>query len=148
VFTVNVKSIDLMCRAFLPPMIAAGGADIVNIASVSGKQPLTRRTPHTASKMAAIGLTRRPAAEVGGYGVRINTLSPGYVRGARMARNFRLESEPSGVPVADLEGAFAARAALGRTVAEDEVGAAAVAMLAMTALSVADIDLSAGVVAP
>lgn len=148
VFTVNVKSIYLMCRAFLPPMIAAGGGDIVNIASVSGKRPLARRTPYTASKMAVIGLTRTLAAEVGAYGVRVNTLSPGYVRGGRMARNFQLESASTGVPVADLEGAFAARAALGRMVAEDEVGAALVAMLSMTALSGADIDLSAGVIAP
>lgn len=148
VFATNVRSIYLMCRAFVPAMCRARSGDVVNIASVSGKRPLVRRTPYTASKMAVIGLTRTLAAEVGEYGVRVNTLSPGYVRGPRMERNFRLQSQATGVPAAEIERTFTARAALQRMVTEEEVGDALVALLSMTALSGADIDLSAGVVAP
>jgi NAD(P)-dependent dehydrogenase (short-subunit alcohol dehydrogenase family) len=148
VFASNVRSIFLMCRAFLPPMVVAGDGDVVNLASVSGKRPLVHRSPYTSSKMAVIGLTRTLAAEVGGHGVRVNTLSPGYVRGPRMERNFRLQSEATGVPVADIEEVFVSRAALHRMVTEDEVGRALIAMLAMTAMTGADIDLSAGMVAP
>jgi NAD(P)-dependent dehydrogenase (short-subunit alcohol dehydrogenase family) len=148
VFATNVRSVYLMSRAFLPGMVAAGGGDIVNLASVSGKRPLVRRTPYTASKMAVIGLTRTLAAEVGECGIRVNTLSPGFVRGPRMVRNFRLQSEATGVPVAEIEESFVSRTALHRMVTEDEVGAALVALLSMTALSGADIDLSAGMVAP
>jgi NAD(P)-dependent dehydrogenase (short-subunit alcohol dehydrogenase family) len=148
VFHNNVKSIYLMCRAFLPAMMAAGTGDVVNIASVSGKRPLARRTPYTASKMAVIGLTRTLATEVGEHGVRVNTLSPGYVRGPRMERNFRLESESTGAPADQLEAAFASRTAMKRLITEEEVAAALLAMLAMTALTGADIDLSAGMIAP
>lgn len=148
VFASNVRSIYLMCRAFVPPMVAAGAGDVVNIASVSGKRPLVRRTPYTASKMAVIGLTRTLAAEVGEHGVRVNTLSPGYVRGPRMERNFRLQAESTGVSAEEIEAAFVARTALRRMVTEEEVGSALLAMLSMTALSGADIDLSAGIVAP
>jgi NAD(P)-dependent dehydrogenase (short-subunit alcohol dehydrogenase family) len=148
VFRVNVRSIYLMCRAFLPAMAARGDGDVINIASVSGKRPLVRRTPYTASKMAVIGLTRTLAMETGPDGIRVNTLSPGYVRGPRMARNFRLESESTGVPAAEIEAAFVARGALRRMVTEEEVGQAVLAMLTMTALSGADIDLSAGMIAP
>ena len=98
--------------------------------------------------MAVIGLTRTLAVEVGDRGVRVNTLSPGYVHGPRMARNFRLQSERTGVPESQIEAEFAARAALHRMVTEEEVASAVLAMLAMTALSGADIDLSAGVIAP
>jgi hypothetical protein len=52
------------------------------------------------------------------------------------------------VTVAEIEENFVSRAALHRMVTEDEVGAALVALLCMTALSGADIDLSAGMVAP
>jgi len=45
VFSANVRGVYLMCRAFLPSMVAAGRDDIVNIASVSGKRPLLNRTP-------------------------------------------------------------------------------------------------------
>jgi NAD(P)-dependent dehydrogenase (short-subunit alcohol dehydrogenase family) len=148
VFDTNVRSIYLMCRSFLPAMMAAGTGDVVNIASVSGKRPLARRTPYTASKMAVIGLTRTLATEVGEHGVRVNTLSPGYVRGPRMERNFRLESESTGVPADHIEAAFASRTAMKRLITEEEVAAALLAMLAMTALTGADIDLSAGMIAP
>ncbi|MER5516650.1 SDR family NAD(P)-dependent oxidoreductase [Streptomyces sp. NPDC002763] len=148
VFAANVRGVYLMCRAFLPPMLAAGRGDIVNVASVSGKRPLLHRTPYTASKMALIGLTRTLAGEVGPQGVAVNSLSPGPVRGPRMDRNFRLTAELTGSTVEEAERDFVSRAALGRLVEEDEVARALVAMLAMPGLCGADIDLSAGMVAP
>lgn len=147
VFAVNVRGIFLMCKAFLPPMISRGRGDVINLASVSGKRPLAMRTPYAASKMAVIGLTITLGAEVGTSGVRVNSLSPGPVRGERMARNFRLESQRLGITEQEAESAFAGRAALGRLVEESEVGDAVVAMLKMTGLHCADIDLSAGMVA-
>lgn len=147
VFAVNVRGTFLMCRAFLPAMVARGAGDVINLASVSGKRPLAHRTPYTASKMAVLGLTATLAFEVGPSGVNVNTLSPGPVAGDRMARNFRLEAERSGGTVADAEATFVSRAALGRMVTETEVGAAVVAMLAMSGMCGADIDLSAGMIA-
>ncbi|TQS45298.1 SDR family NAD(P)-dependent oxidoreductase [Cryptosporangium phraense] len=146
VFAVNVRGIYLVCRAFLPPMVARGAGDVINLSSVSGKRPLANRTPYTASKMAVIGLSNTLGAEVGTAGVRVNTLSPGPVRGPRMERNYRLEAERSGVSVEEAERAFTSRATLGRMVEESEVADALVAMLTMTGLHCADIDLSAGMV--
>ncbi|MHA3703692.1 SDR family NAD(P)-dependent oxidoreductase [Jatrophihabitans sp. YIM 134969] len=148
VFAVNVRSAYLMSRAYLPAMVAAGAGDVVMIASVSGKRPLVRRTPYTASKMALIGLTRTLAFEVGAAGVAVNSVSPGPVRGDRMARNFRLEAEATGTSAADAELAFVSRAATGRLLEEYEVGDAVVGLLRMTGLCGADIDLSAGMIAP
>lgn len=147
VFDVNVRGTFLMCRALLPGMVARGTGDVINIASVSGKRPLAHRTPYTASKMAVIGLTSTLAFEVGPAGVSVNTLSPGPVAGPRMERNFRLEAERSGGSIAEAEEAFVSRAALGRMVTEQEVGRAVVAMLAMTGMCGADVDLSAGMIA-
>lgn len=147
VFAVNVRGVFLMCRQFLPAMTARGRGDIVNVASVSGKRPLARRTPYTASKMAVIGLTATLAHEVGPAGVMVNTLSPGPVDGPRMQRNFALEAARSGITVAAAEEEFVARSALRRMVTEAEVAAALIAMLHMPGLCGADIDLSAGMVA-
>lgn len=147
VFASNVRSIYLMCRAFLPPMYERGDGDVVNLASVTGKRPLVRRTPYAASKMAVLGLTRTLAFEAGPRGVRVNSLSPGPVRGERMARNFRLEAEATGGTVEEAERAFVSRAALERLVEEDEVGAGLVAMLQIPGMCGADIDLSAGMIA-
>ncbi|MBT2484322.1 MULTISPECIES: SDR family NAD(P)-dependent oxidoreductase [unclassified Microbacterium] len=147
VFAVNVRGTFLLCKALLPGMIERGDGDIINVASVSGKRPLAHRTPYCASKMAVIGLTSTLAFEVGPAGVRVNTLSPGPVQGPRMERNFRLEADRSGTTVDDAEQLFVSRAALGRMITEEEVGAAVVAMLSMPGMCGADVDLSAGMVA-
>ncbi len=147
VFDINVRGVFLICRAFLPAMVDRGYGDVINLASVSGKRPLVRRTPYCASKMAVIGLTSTLAFEVGPAGVNVNSLSPGPVDGPRMDRNFRLEAERSGRTYDQAVDTFVTRAALGRMVTETEVGAAVVAMLAMPGLCGADIDLSAGMVA-
>jgi hypothetical protein len=64
-----------------------------------------------------------------------------------MTRNFTLEAERTGTTPDEAEAAFVSRSALQRMVTEDEVGQAVVAMLAMSGLCGADIDLSAGMVA-
>jgi NAD(P)-dependent dehydrogenase (short-subunit alcohol dehydrogenase family) len=148
VFGANVRSVYLMCRAFLPAMYQRGSGDVINIASVTGKRPLTRRTPYAASKMAVLGLTRTLAFEAGPHGVRVNSLSPGPCRGERMTRNFTAEAAASGTSYAVAEDAFVSRAALHRLVEGDEVAQAVLGMLRMRGLCGADIDLSAGMIAP
>jgi NAD(P)-dependent dehydrogenase (short-subunit alcohol dehydrogenase family) len=148
VFAVNVRGVYLMCRAFIPAMARAGRGDIISLASVSGKRPLTHRTPYVASKLAIIGLTRTLAFEVGPLGISVNTLSPGPARGPRMSRNFTLEAAHSGITYEQAEHDFVSRAALSRLVEPSEVGAAVIAMLSMPGLCGADIDLSAGMIAP
>ncbi|GAA3886112.1 SDR family oxidoreductase [Leifsonia kafniensis] len=147
VFATNVKGVYLMCRALLPPMVKRGAGDVINLASVSGKRPLARRTPYTASKMAVIGLTATLAWEVGPLGISVNSLSPGPVEGERMTRNFARDAEVTGSSFDEARESFVSRAALQRMVTEEEVANAAVAMLGMPGLCGADIDLSAGMIA-
>ena len=146
-FAVNVRGTFLMCRAFLPAMYRRGTGDVINLASVSGKRPLERRTPYTASKMAVLGLTSTLAFEAGRHGVRVNALSPGPVEGDRMHRNFTLEAERTGTTYDAARQEFVGRAALGRMVTPEEVGEAVVAMLGLAGMTGADVDLSAGMIA-
>lgn len=147
VMAINVRGTYLMCRAFLPPMIERRAGDVVNIASVSGKRPLLDRTPYCASKTAVIGLTTTLAAEVGPYGISVNTLSPGYVRSPRMDRVFARAAAKDGRTPEQVRAEFVGRTALGRMVEPGEVGRALVAMLAMPGMTGADIDLSASMTA-
>lgn len=148
VFAVNVRGVFLVLRQTLPAMLREGFGQVINVASVTGKRPLARRTPYAASKMALIGLTRTLAAEVGPAGIIVNALSPGPVRGPRMDRNFLREAEATGTTPEEAERAFVGRAALERLVEAEEVGRAVVAMLQMPGLCAADVDLSAGMIAP
>jgi NAD(P)-dependent dehydrogenase (short-subunit alcohol dehydrogenase family) len=147
VMATNVRGVYLCCRAFVPAMVDRGAGDVINVASVSGKRPLARRTPYCASKMAVLGLTTALAAELGPLGVRVNSLSPGPVRGARMDGVFEREARATGTSVAEAERAFVSRAALGRLVEESEVADGVLALLSMTGMTAADLDLSGGMVA-
>ncbi|MFB3819063.1 MAG: SDR family NAD(P)-dependent oxidoreductase [Candidatus Methylomirabilales bacterium] len=80
---VNLDGMFLCCKHVVPVMKQQGGGSIVNIASVTGKRPLSQRTPYAASKMGVIGLTRTLAAEVGRWKIRVNAVCPGAVTGPR-----------------------------------------------------------------
>jgi 2-keto-3-deoxy-L-fuconate dehydrogenase len=79
-FTVNVKSMFLVTRAFLPGMLKKQKGSIINMASVASSiRGLPNRCVYGASKAAVIGLTKSIAADYVGKGIRCNAISPGTV---------------------------------------------------------------------
>lgn len=83
---VNLTGMFLCCKHVVPVMKRQGGGNIVNIASVTGKRPLSQRAAYGASKMGVIGLTRTLAMEVGAWKIRVNAVCPGSVTGPRQDR--------------------------------------------------------------
>lgn len=79
-FTLNARSMYRMIRAFLPPMLAAGGGAIVNMSSVaSSVKGVAERFVYSASKSAVIGMTKSVAADFVHKGIRCNAVCPGTV---------------------------------------------------------------------
>jgi 2-keto-3-deoxy-L-fuconate dehydrogenase len=79
-FSVNVKSMFLVTRAFLPGMLKKQKGSIINMASVASSiKGLPNRCVYGASKAAVIGLTKSIAADYVGKGIRCNAISPGTV---------------------------------------------------------------------
>lgn len=88
VFDANVRSIFLCLRHQLPVMFARGEGRIVVNASVSGiRNPNAGLSLYSASKAAAISLTRSAAMEAAPRGVRINAIAPGRVVTDMMLRS-------------------------------------------------------------
>lgn len=77
---VNQKGTFNGIRAAVPHLRAAGGGAIVNMASVSGVTPTRGEAPYAAAKAATIALTRSAALEYGPDGIRVNCVSPGFIR--------------------------------------------------------------------
>ena len=79
-FAVNVKSMFLVTRAFLPGMLKKQKGSIINMASVASSiRGLPNRCVYGASKAAVIGLTKAIAADTVGKGIRCNAICPGTV---------------------------------------------------------------------
>ena len=95
-FELNVTgSILFPCQEFGPAMCAAGKGSIVNIASVAGHLPLSRVVAYSAAKAAALNLTMFLAREWGRYGVRVNSITPGFFPAVQ---NRRLLFQEDGSP--------------------------------------------------
>lgn len=76
----NVTAMYRMIRAFLPPMLAAGGGNIINISSIASSiKGIPNRFAYGATKAAIIGLTKSVAADFVGRGIRCNAICPGTV---------------------------------------------------------------------
>lgn len=80
-------------------MRAQGSGSIINMSSRMGLVGAPKRTAYSASKFALNGLTQALARELGAFGIRVNAVCPGPVRGELMDRVVELaaakESRPS-----------------------------------------------------
>jgi NAD(P)-dependent dehydrogenase (short-subunit alcohol dehydrogenase family) len=145
-FRVNVTGTFLVCKAFLPGMIAQRSGSVVVVGSVTGKRPLLNRTPYAASKTALIGMVRTLAWELGPWNVRINLLSPGGVEGERIKWVLEQQAAAKGISVEDARTEFAEGSPLRRLVSPGDVADAAVYLASARADSITgdDINVSAG----
>jgi len=80
------KSIDLnvtpmyrTIRAFLPKMLDAGGASIINMSSIAATKAVPNRFAYMATKAAIAGLTKSVAMDFISRGIRCNAICPGTV---------------------------------------------------------------------
>lgn len=76
VYAVNVKSIFLTARHFVPHFRARGRGAFVNIASTAGVRPRPGLTWYNGSKGAVITTSRSMAAELGPDRIRVNCVNP------------------------------------------------------------------------
>jgi 3alpha(or 20beta)-hydroxysteroid dehydrogenase len=86
VIAVNQTGVLLGMQAVFPGMIEGGGGSVVNIASSWAHRggTTTGFIAYVASKAAVLGMTHNAAMNVGKHGIRVNSISPGYVKTAQV----------------------------------------------------------------
>ncbi|MFF1600876.1 SDR family oxidoreductase [Streptomyces mirabilis] len=78
---VNLLAAVRLDRGLLPGMIAAGKGAIVHVTSIQRRMPLWNGTlAYAAAKAALTTYSKGLANEVAPHGIRVNTVSPGFVQ--------------------------------------------------------------------
>ncbi|HEY1778223.1 MAG TPA: glucose 1-dehydrogenase [Solirubrobacteraceae bacterium] len=114
VMAVNVRGPWLCARECVGSMRARGGGSIVNIASATVLSGSPMLAHYVSSKGALIAMTRAMARELGGDGIRVNAIAPGFTL-----------TDASREQIADAETYGVERGAIKRAIVpEDIVGAA------------------------
>jgi NAD(P)-dependent dehydrogenase (short-subunit alcohol dehydrogenase family) len=78
-YSVNVKGILFMCRAFVPRMIERQSGSVINLASIGGILAVRDRFAYCTTKFAVVGMTRCMALDHADSKVRFNCICPGRV---------------------------------------------------------------------
>lgn len=135
VLAVNVAGVFSVLRATARVMRDGdrGGA-VVNMASMAGVSGAPNMAAYSASKAAVIGLTRSAAKDLAPFGIRVNSVSPGFIGpGAMWDRQVELQASVSSPYYADTVEEVAAQmigmVPLGRFGSLDEVASAVVFLL-------------------
>jgi len=80
----NLMSVVRLMRAVVPGMTRSGGGSIVNLTSVSVKEPLKGLVLSNAVRAGVVGLSKTAANELGPQGIRVNVVCPGFTATGRM----------------------------------------------------------------
>jgi 3-oxoacyl-[acyl-carrier protein] reductase len=75
----NLKSVFNYSKAVYRPMMKQRSGRIVNMSSIVGVTGNAGQTNYSASKAGIIGFSKSLAKELGGRGVTVNVVAPGYV---------------------------------------------------------------------
>jgi NAD(P)-dependent dehydrogenase (short-subunit alcohol dehydrogenase family) len=125
-FDVNVTGPFLCMRAVVPGMRERGTGAIITVASTAGRIGSPYTCAYTASKHAAVGLTRAVASELAETGVRVCAVCPTFVRTDLTTQAIERIVERTGRTEAESLQALEHRSPLGRLLEPEEVAAAVV----------------------
>lgn len=100
-FEIVLMSAVELIRAFLPAMKERRFGRVLNITSITVKQPVENLLLSNALRAAVTGMARTLASEVAPYGITVNNLLPGYTRTERLTELAEVAAARDGTAPAD-----------------------------------------------
>jgi len=127
-------SVVRLCRAAIPHMQRRGGGRIINITSISVKQPIEGLVLSNALRSAVTSLAKTLSVELAPHNILVNCVAPGYTRTDRVVELSEQAAAREGTTADVIEQRTIARIPLGRMGEPRELGEV-VAFLASPAAS-------------
>lgn len=145
-FEVNVLGSLRLSQAVIPAMKARGEGSIVMINSMSMRRMMETFGGYAASKAALNAATQTLALELGGYGIRVNSVVPGYIWGPPLEAYFQGEAEKAGVAPKVVYDSVASQTALKKIPTSEEIAESAVFFASgmSRAITGASLDVNGG----
>jgi NAD(P)-dependent dehydrogenase (short-subunit alcohol dehydrogenase family) len=84
---INLRSYFVIAQAALPGLLRGRGKAVLNICTTNYMLGLSPFTVYNASKSGIVGFSRSLARELGPMGIRVNTLSPGWIMTPKQLRD-------------------------------------------------------------
>jgi len=94
---VNLKHQFFAAQAAAPIMAAAGGGSIINFGSIAPRIGVPDLAIYSSCKAAVFGLTRSLARDLGGQGIRANSIVPGAILTERQLRDWISEADKAAI---------------------------------------------------
>lgn len=115
-----------LIRGFLPGMIDQEYGRIINVTSISVKQPVQRLLLSNTFRAGVTGMAKTLSDEVSKHGITVNNVAPGYIRTGRQTQLFTDRAEKAGTTYDAIRDQVTATIPMGRIGTPDEIAHLAV----------------------
>jgi 3-oxoacyl-[acyl-carrier protein] reductase len=119
----NFESVVNLVRAALPGMKERQWGRIVNVTSISVKQPVAGLILSNSLRAGVTGFAKTISNEVAPYNVTVNNVLPGYTRTERLVHLAEANSEREGQTIEEVYEGWATEIPMGRLGEPPELGA-------------------------
>lgn len=122
-FNLTMMSVIRLIRAAMPHMQRAGWGRIINITSLSVKEPLDNLILSNSIRAAVHGLAKTLANQLGPYGITVNNVMPGTIHTDRIEQLAEITARKNEQTVAEVLALQGRAVPLGRIGRPEEIGA-------------------------
>jgi 3-oxoacyl-[acyl-carrier protein] reductase len=122
-FNLTLMSAIRLIRAAMPHMQRAGWGRIINITSMSVKEPLDNLVLSNSIRAAVHGLAKTLASQLGPYGITVNNVMPGTIHTDRIEQLAEITARKNDQTIAEVLALQGRSAPLGRIGRPEEFGA-------------------------
>jgi 3-oxoacyl-[acyl-carrier protein] reductase len=131
-----------LVRAAVPHMKEAKWGRILNIASLSVKQPIDNLVLSNTLRPAIAGLSKSLSKELGQHGILVNTICPGYTRTSRLEELAEDKAKRTGSTKEEFYEMLGKNSPLGRIAEAEEFGSVAAFLCSERASYVSGVALA------